>query len=237
MGFPPCLHPYYGRKIGGKMENLFLKLGDKIELNKKVGLLESETYYSMIYDIIDQQHILIQAPIEAGKIIPLELETIYYACVYSERGLYRGEVEVTKRMKDNNLHYLELSLITPMKKFQRRQYYRMNCILNFKYKDQDIDLWDSGTVLDISGGGLRFSTRNKMEVDSIIHCHLGIKLLQEDFDIYVDGIVLQSKLMEPDKSHYQTRIRFLNMSVDDTETIIKFIFEEERRRRKKEHRL
>lgn len=216
------------------MENLVIGLGDKIELSKKIELLDADTYYSMVYDIVDHQHLLIQAPIEAGKIIPLELETVYYACIYTRRGLYRGEVEVTKRLKDNNLHYLELTLLSPMKKFQRRQYYRMNCILNFKYKDQEIENWESGTVLDISGGGLRFSTSKQMENGSIIHCHLGLKLLQDEIEIDVDGVVLQSKLMEPDLSHYQTRIRFLEMSADDTEKVIKFIFEEERRRRKKE---
>jgi len=216
------------------MENLLIGLGDKIELSNKIELVDSDTYYSMVYDIIDQQHLLIQAPIEAGKIIPLELDTVYYACVYTSRGLYRGEVEMTKRLKDKNLHYLELTLLTPMKKFQRRQYYRMNCILNFKYKDQEIETWDTGTVLDISGGGLRFSTTKEIEAGIMIHCHLGLRLHDDEIDISVDGTVIQSKLMEPDHSHYQTRIRFQEMSVDDTEKIIKFIFEEERRRRKKE---
>lgn len=216
------------------MDNLLVRLGDKIELTKKMNTENSETYYSMVYDVIDQQHILIQAPIESGKIIPLEMETVYYACIFTKNGLYRGEVQVTKRMKDERLHFIELTFITSIKKFQRRQHYRMNCILNFKYKDQIEEKWDSGTVLDISGGGLRFSSTKEIMKDSVIDCHLNLQLHDYAIELDADGIVLQSNQMENDNLLYQTRVSFLEMPTDDTEKIIKFIFEEERRRRKKE---
>lgn len=216
------------------MNNLLINLGDKIELTKKIDTDNLETYHSMVYDVIDQEHILIQAPIEGGKIIPLEMETVYYACIFTKNGLYRGEVQVTKRMKDERLHFLELTFITSIKKFQRRQHYRMNCILNFKYKDQDDDHWDTGTVLDISGGGLRFSNTKEIQKDVVIRCHLNLHLREYEIELDVDGIVLQSIQVDSDTSHYQTRVSFLDMSTDDTEKIIKFIFEEERRRRKKE---
>jgi len=211
-----------------------ITLGDKIELTKKIEMVEAETFYSMVYDLIDDKHMLIQAPIESGKIIPLELSVIYYACVYTKRGLFRGEIEVTKRLKDNNLHYLELAFITPMKKYQRRQYYRMNCVLSFKYQDVEEESWDTGTLLDISGGGIRFSTTSPMKINYKIRCHLELRLRDHTILIETEGIILQSKPIEPDKIYFQNRILFEELSLEDREKIIKFIFEEERRRRKKE---
>lgn len=213
-----------------------ITLGDKIELTKKIEMVEAETFYSMVYEIVDDKHMLIQAPIEAGKIIPLELDVIYYACIYTNRGLFRGEVEVTNRLKDDNLHYLELTLITPMKKYQRRQYYRMNCILSFKYQDDEVEEgnWDTGTLLDISGGGIRFSTSSAMKLNQKIRCHLELRLNDYTIEVDTEGVILQSKPVEPDKIHFQNRILFEELSLEDREKIIKFIFEEERRRRKKE---
>ena len=211
-----------------------LTLGDKIELTKKIEMVEAETFYSMVYELVDDKHILIQAPIEGGKIIPLELDVIYYACIYTNRGLFRGEVEVTKRLKDNNLHYLELTLLTPMKKYQRRQYYRMNCVLSFKYQDEEEETWETGTLLDISGGGIRFSTSSAIKANQKIRCHLELRLRDYSISVETEGVILQSKPIEPDKIHYQNRILFEDLSLEDREKIIKFIFEEERRRRKKE---
>lgn len=211
-----------------------ITLGDKIELTKKIEMVEAETFYSMVYELVDDKHMLIQAPIEGGKIIPLELDVIYYACIYTERGLYRGEMKLTKRIKDKNLHYLELAFVTPMKKYQRRQYYRMNCILSFKYQDSEEEKWDTGTLLDISGGGIRFSTSSAMKINQKIRCHLELRLRDYTISVETEGMILQSKPMELDKIHYQNRILFEDLSLEDREKIIKFIFEEERRRRKKE---
>ncbi len=215
-------------------------LGDKIELTKKTEITEADTYYSMIYEILDDRKIMIQAPLEAGRIVPLEKEVIYYACIYTDRGLYRGEVELTKRLKDGKLHYLELTLITPIKKYQRRQYYRMNCVLSFQFflEGQD-DVLDEehkyqGTLLDISGGGIRFSTDQQISINTRIKCHLRLKLTDYSIDLEAAGLVLQSKAIEPDQTYYQNRVMFDELGQEDREKIIKFIFEEERKRRKKE---
>lgn len=214
-----------------------VRLGDKIELSKKTELINSETYYSMVYELIDDLHMIIQAPIEGGRIIPLELSTVYYACVFTERGLYRGEVEVTRRMKDEKLHYLELTFLTPLKKYQRRQYYRMNCVLSFNYKDDvdsELNNWKKAIILDISGGGIRFSTKEVIDVGRVISCLLELNLRDHTIELNVSGTVLQSKEIEQEGGGFQNRIRFLDLSIEDRERIIKFIFEEERRQRKKE---
>lgn len=214
-------------------------LGDKVELTKKTKSLDGETHYSMIYEIIDEQNLLIQAPIEGGKIIPLETGVIYYICINTQRGLFRSEAELSKRIKEDKLHLLEMQLLSPMTKYQRRQYYRMNCILNFSYRsylpeENDKEIWHNGTLLDISGGGIRFSTNELVEKDKTIKCYLKLHMQGSYIDLYCDGLVIQCKEVEQGVNNYQTRVRFIEMPLDDREKIIKFIFEEERIKRKKE---
>lgn len=214
-----------------------VQLGDKIELTKKTEFDESDTYYSMVFEVVDDQHMIIQAPIENGRIIPLELNSVYYICVFTERGLYRGEVEMTRRMKNEKLHYLELTFLTPLKKYQRRQYYRMNCVLSLSYKREDKikqKTWETATILDISGGGVRFSTKSSLEVNRELVCHIQLKSKEETVEVDTQGKVLQSILIDQAGSTFQNRIRFTDISLEDRERIIKFIFEEERRQRKKE---
>ncbi len=111
-----------------------IKLGDKIELVKKTDLLDADIYFSMIYSI-DDELLRIQAPIESGKIIPLEFDATYYMNVYTEKGLLRAETVLEQREKTEHLHILAMKPLTMFKKYQRRQYYRLNCTLNLIFQD------------------------------------------------------------------------------------------------------
>ncbi|WZL82908.1 PilZ domain-containing protein [Vallitaleaceae bacterium 9-2] len=210
-----------------------IKLGDKIELVKKTDLLDADIYFSMIYSI-DDELLRIQAPIESGKIIPLEFDATYYMNVYTEKGLLRAETVLEQREKTEHLHILAMKPLTMFKKYQRRQYYRLNCTLNLIFQDAQTKEVGEGTVLDISGGGMRFSTDKQLSEEEVITCHLCLRLKEETVDLDVKGKIIQSKIIEPEKIAFQNRLEFIDLSLEKQETIIKFIFEEERRRRKKE---
>jgi c-di-GMP-binding flagellar brake protein YcgR len=210
-----------------------IKLGDKVELIKKTDLLDSDIYFSMIYSI-DDDMLRIQAPIESGKIIPLQFDEVYYMNVYTEKGLLRAEASVEQREKTEHLHILVMKPLTLFKKYQRRQYYRLNCTLNLIYQDSETNEAGEGIVLDISGGGMRFATPKELNEKEVITCHLCLRLKDETVDLTVKGKVIQSKLIEPERITFQNRLEFIDLSLEKQETIIKFIFEEERRRRKKE---
>jgi len=211
-----------------------VKLGDKVEISKKKEVIMTDILSSIVEQVIDNNHMVIQVPIESGKLVFLDSSTDYYACIYTDRGLFRGEVKVTRRFKEENIHYLELSWKTPLKKYQRRQYYRMKCILNFQYQNENADEWTEGTLLDISGGGIRFSTRKMMRINSKITCKLDLDIDGKIHHITTMGTVVQSEGIEPDLIRYQNRIRFEELKAEDREVIIRFIFEEERRRRKRD---
>ena len=210
-----------------------VKVGDKVELIKKTHIENLQhSFYSVIQEIRGQDKIIIAAPMEKGKIIPLEIEGDYYLCVYTDRGLYRCEITVTNRSKDNNFFTTTLQVNTKMQKYQRRQYYRLDCVLTFQYKNESKDEWNEGTILDISGGGIRFVSNCQLSSVDHVLCHIILNLENEKKHIYVSGEIVDSD--EIDYHAYETRAAFEDISDEVREIIIKFVFDEERKKRKRE---
>lgn len=220
------------------MINSAVELGDKIEVIRKTGVkINQHSFFSKIQEITADDLIVITAPIENGKIIPLEINWEYYLCIYTARGLYRCESEVVSRKREEHMFFATLKLKTKMQKYQRRQYYRLDCVLSFQYKneDQDKEEWSKGVILDISGGGLRFTSNGQRIQQEQVVCHIQLNFEEEQKHIYVPGTIVDCNIIDFDAGIYETRVAFDDISNEIREMIIRFIFEEERKRRKKEN--
>lgn len=213
-----------------------VELGDKIEVIKKTGFIANQhSHYSKIQDIISDHELIITAPIDNGKIVPLEVNQDYYLCIYTAKGLYRCEAQVTERRKEENMFYAKLDIKSKMQKYQRRQYYRLDCILSFQYKESDDkETWISGIILDISGGGLRFTSNKQLISGESIVCHVQLNFEDEQKHLYINGTIISCNILDFNTNTYETRISFNDINNDAREAVIRFIFEEERRRRKKQ---
>ncbi len=212
-----------------------IQLGDKVEIAEqdyiKSDKADVNIWGSSIQEIIDNVTWIISAPLDNGSIVPLEEQRSYIIYVYTNKGLYQGKIRVNERYKEDRLHLIKVSLIIPMKKIQRRQYYRLECLQNIKFL-VDEKQWCEGVVLDISGGGLRFTSKEKLKKGDTITCLLELPL-KEDAMLKLNGKVLLSEY-NIDENHYEIRIKFFKISNYDRETIIQYIFHEQRKRRQKE---
>lgn len=217
------------------MINSAVEVGDKIELVKKKGLIKREyPLFSKIQDIKLDNELIITTPIKNGKIIPLEINSEFYLCVYTSKGLYKCDVEVIDRKREDKMFLATLRIKSKMQKYQRRQYYRLDCIINFKYKTLNETEWNEGIILDISGGGFRFISNRKLIDKEQITSQIQLKFEEEVKNINVTGTIIDSNLIDIKANSYETRIYFDKISNEDRELVIRFIFEEERKRRKKE---
>ncbi len=114
--------------------------GDKVDLTEvkseeKVtadGVIQRKTYSTRVYDIVSEDEIKVNMPFVDGHVELLEIGDDYDLCFYSGNGLYQCYARVSDRYKSNNVYVLGLELTSPLRKFQRREYYRLNCILNMK---------------------------------------------------------------------------------------------------------
>lgn len=115
------------------MLSMVLSIGNKIEMQKVVpGLspIKPSVYVSQLLDILDQRQLKLAMPSEKGRIIPLDLGDTYSLIFYTGKGLYRCQCEIADRYRDENLYYVIVKQKTDLERYQRREYYRLNCIMD-----------------------------------------------------------------------------------------------------------
>ncbi len=236
------------------MISKFVQIGNKIEIESikkttdELGEITRKTYRSELYDIESEDVIKIAMPMEQSKIVLLPVDAEYSLCFYTSNGLYQCLARVIERYKSNNLFVLSMELETDLQKYQRREYYRLNTVLDMKSKaidtsnksfEQvqfiDTDLtFDNGTMVDISGGGARFISKAQYPKGSLIRFVFSLFVNGSVTEYKLVGKVLRSEPIENREDQFENRIQFVNMVNDDRESIIKYIFEEERRQRHRE---
>lgn len=239
------------------MISKILGLGNKIELtrtasneNIQVSQMTNKVYVSQILDIIDEEKLKIGMPIEQGKIIPLPVNTRLDACFYTEGGLYQGRLVVVDRYKEGQVFILVVEIASSLQKYQRRQYFRLGCIIDVKYrkiKEEEIHEYEKnsemvieqndfceGTALDISGGGIRFVSEESLEKEQEIFMTLEITYENQSKTYGILGKVIMSYEAKSRSGLFEHRIEFINMQGGVRESLIKYIFEEERRQRHRE---
>lgn len=232
--------------------------GDRIELKKPEKLVEKEDdtekkthikpYVSQVYDILDDEQLKIAMPMVEGRVIPLPLHARYDMCFFTSGGLYQAKGVITDRYKEDGLYILVVELTSELKKFQRRQYFRLEYTMDIIYKaidekelveavaniessdEVEDDEFNKGIVLDISGGGLRFTSNQELERNSIII--IKIDMGGESENIFLANII-NSKKVQNRESVYEHRAEFRNMQNATREHLIKFIFDTERKLRKR----
>ena len=145
-----------------------------------------------------------------------------------------------------------VELTSGLRKFQRREYYRLNTILDMKCTainaeqelqfDNHVEFFGTdfvmkdGVIVDISGGGVRFVTKTFYEKDTKIYFSFSLNIGNKPMQFNTLGVVLSSRQLPDRPGEYENRVQFINMLADERETIIKYIFEEERKIRRKEMR-
>lgn len=233
-----------------------LGVGNKIELTRSAAAENIDDakgrrmYISQIVDIIDDDKMKIGMPMEQGKVIPLPINTRLDACFYTSKGLYQGRLIVTDRYKEGQIFILVVELISSLKKYQRRQYFRLGCVIDIKYRkilEEEIDEYAQnnnmiieaddfreGTALDISGGGIRFVSEEYLEKDKEIFIVLEITYEDKSKTYGLLGKVIMSYEARSREGLFEHRVEFINMQGGVRESLIKYIFEEERRQRQKQ---
>ena len=246
------------------MLSKIISLGDRLEItkpmteeNKKELTADKSVFIkpmiSQVYDIIDETRLRIAMPIVEGRVIPLSINARFDVCFFASGGLYKSRFVVMDRFKENGLYILVIELVYEQKKYQRRQYYRLECAMDIEYlvveedvveliKDDenviretlDNNPLSKGIVIDISGGGLRFASRERLESGSIIIIKLDIAISNTKSVYGVLGRILLSNRMPNNDIMYEQRMEYTDIQSNSRETIIRYIFEQERRMRQKD---
>lgn len=221
-------------------------IGDRIELmhiKSAIGRKVSDKKYgSQLLDFDGDRTAKIAMPISEGKVIPLEIDDDYNLCFFTNSGLYQCTAQIKKRYTENRMYVMDVIFLTPLKKFQRRKFYRLDCLFPIRYRivpkeqfekkneaeqdnEKDEILWEEGTISDLSGGGIRFHGNVECKKGDFVEIVLPLSLYMK---------VVSCVHFEGSRVAYETRGEFLNINEKERETVIKYVFEEQRRRMRKE---
>ncbi|MDE6622082.1 MAG: flagellar brake protein [Lachnospiraceae bacterium] len=233
----------------------FISPGDKIELKSTVSVVLPDgtegvkTYRSSVYDILDDGRLELVMPLEQTRLVLLPVDGEYDVCFFSHGGMYRADVRIVDRQKINGIYILVVEMISNLHKFQRREYYRFNCVVEMTAREmtrQESDAFargftelvsekemTRGVIVDISGGGTRFVSRQKFNEDSIILMRFKLSIMENERPFLLAAKVVYSGGIENRANEYENRVKFEYIDSTTREEIIKYIFDEERKNRKK----
>lgn len=92
--------------------------------------------------------------------------------------------------------------------------------------------WIHAVITDLSGGGCRFNSEQKLEAGSKIRINLNINLKNNIWKLNLAADVIASEKRIDRIAVYENRIEFTNISQKDRDILIRYIFEMERKLRK-----
>lgn len=234
--------------------------GDKIDIRllhqmnaEENGGQKAKVYQSSVCEIISEQEIEILMPMQGSRMVLLQIGAECQFVFYTRRGLYSCDAIVRERYRKDNLYLLRILIRTLPKRFQRREFFRINFVTEMQVleiteevaalktteqlfvESQDVKYIDQkkkAMIRDISGGGVRFTGEAAFEPGQYVL--LTFRLVNENTDecfYLVSQIVATQK---EDTDRYSCRAKFIFKDLKDREKIVRFVFEEERRIRRKE---
>lgn len=205
-------------------------IGEKIELfldkTKK-----DERYLSKVEDIIDSVTFVITRPIGRrcfAHLIPGQTIEIVY---FREDSAYCFDADVIECISSGQTMTAVVRAVSEKRKLQRRDYFRLSVMVPVT-----VGFWLHGKkvikkydTVDISGGGIRIQSSEKIEVGSKVELSIDICGIK---DREITGSVVRCMLSEK-STLYNIGIKFDDISPRDRQTIIQFIFARQRELLKK----
>lgn len=154
---------------------------------------------------------------------------------YTPAGLYHCIGRVESRYHAGQLPVADIVFLSEMEKYQRRQFFRLNCILDMTYQTPDgEDQAKTGLIIDISGGGARFNSSEQYEPGEQLMMYFELPVAGQRKQMGIQARVISSERLVNKEKTFENRVEFFDIESNTRETIVKYVFEQERKRRKRE---
>ncbi|MDE4541821.1 MULTISPECIES: flagellar brake protein [unclassified Thermoanaerobacterium] len=198
-----------------------IKPGQKIEIS--IGKSNNK-YVSKVDDVSADGTLLVETPIHNGHFVPIRIGAKVNVIFFNKDGLFTFDGIVINRFF-GNLSFIQLKRVTDIEKLQRRQFFRLEKIMEFKYKlHEDDESFEKGVIKDISGGGFRAKVKKKVDVGADIICY--VKLSDETDELVQKCKVVRCNYFD---DGYEIAAQYVDIQDRIREKIISFIFKEQRR--------
>lgn len=198
----------------------------KFLINGKLDVIyDYQVYKSRIEDVTDD-YVAMSIPVSEGNYLPLSRGEKIEAVYYYKEGLYKFYSTVVGR-KIDRIALILFDIPQKMEKYQRRNFVRIPHIDNISfiklndnegYKDSNEVKVSDGIPVDISGGGLKFLTKENVKIGDILYVTIYI----DSEPVRIKGKVVRHSINNDKKN--VCGISFIDVDKNDREKIIKFTF-------------
>lgn len=163
------------------------------------------------------------------------------------------------------MHVLQMEFLSLPKKYQRRKFFRLECMMEIRYREisQDekvlYDLveaeeiedferklyekkmcelagrWNKALLTDISGGGVRIQCKDKVEPGTFIEVDIPLETASAGiYRFCCLAKVVAALDINNGVYHSELRCEYENIGREQRESVVKYVFEEQKRRLRKE---
>lgn len=120
------------------MQKSVINIGNRIDMTHVKSStrrkLEENTYVSSVLDYDGRRALRISTPMYEGRVIPVQSGDEYELCIYTSTELYKSKAKILRRFREGKVFAVDVELLTPLTKFQRRQFFRLDCTLKMRYR-------------------------------------------------------------------------------------------------------
>lgn len=210
------------------MNQLNLKVSDRIEI-----VAQEKVYKSLIMDI-DEEFLKINLPVCNGEYLILNVGEVIEINSYLDEGrCYNFFCKVISRGKEGNIIYYTISTPFKVTKIQRRNSFRVELIKDIEYKiitdaeEDEIDRipYKIGLMTDLSAGGAKVKIKEPLKREDLVLLNLKLDSIKSEIKCEIARI--------EDTLDRETLygLKFMDISSEQSEKIIKDLFEIVRKQR------
>ena len=198
--------------------------GFKLIVNSRVEIIIGEEAWKSVIQDVNDESFFISIPMEKGEYIKFNNGSTLLIHNYIKDGncLHKFTCKVKGRAKSGLTPLYELSLPEKVERIQRREFVRINVVAPIEYKIEknEDNKFLKGILLDISGGGLRFATDNKINVGEVIE--LKLRDINTEDEILIKGQCVRGN--KESNGQYICVVRYYEISNKIREKIFESIF-------------
>lgn len=191
---------------------------------------EYEGKYRTRIEEVGERLLLVGAPFEHGELVPLREGTKVKITFWDEAAAYSFEGKIMQRIAVP-VPLFVLELPDTVAKVQRRNFVRVPALFPVTFRMVTLkglsDL-HKATMLDLSGGGMRFTTKERVENRSLLYTQLSLPT----GELQTPVRVIRVEKVE-DAKLYRVSTEFHEILERERDRIIRCVFDIQRAMRKK----
>jgi len=210
--------------------NKKLIVGQTVELDVSEG--EYKGKYRTRIDEVGERLLVVGAPFKHREVVPLREGTKVTLTFFDESSAYSFEGKIMQRISvPIPMIVLALPHSDSISKVQRRNFVRVSALYPISFRSvtkEGLSDTQNGTLLDLSGGGMRFLTKKHVESNTLLY----VQLFLPKGEVQTPVRVCRTVKIE-DSERYTVSVEFHDISERVRDQIISYVFDIQRTMRKK----